>query len=109
MVMDRADYASRAAAKHADQVNTDIMSTCPKAPPEGTPTRRQVEASCEGVYASQSVSWLSWAPSEALWQECLSADVCASARMCRRQRARAWAVLRARNALRSARNPPMRA
>jgi hypothetical protein len=72
------------------------MSTWSEDALQATPTRLKVEASCEAVYAAQSVSWPAWRPSGALWTECLSADVCAAARLCRRQRARAWAVLRAR-------------
>ncbi len=79
---------------------TLIMSTSPKEAPEGTPSRRKVEDSCEVIYAKQSVSWGSWTPSEALWLECLSPRVCVAAAMCRRQRQRAWAVLRARSAVR---------
>lgn len=75
------------------------MSIWPIEPQEGIPTRHQVEASCEGIYAAQTVSWADWRPSEALWLACLSPSICARARMCRRQRARRAAIWRARNAI----------
>lgn len=74
------------------------MSTCPKTTPEGTPSRFQVEASCEAIYAAQTVSWSAWSPLEALWAACLSPSVCVQARMCRRQRARRAQIRAARNA-----------
>jgi len=97
--------ATNAARLRQAETQTDVTSTCPKEAQEGTPTRRQVERSCEVIYASQSVSWASWRPLRALWLECLSSTTCAAARMCRRQRQRAWAALRARMAVRAARDP----
>lgn len=75
-----------------------VTSTCPVEAPEDTPSRREVERSCEGVYAAQSVSWADWSPSEALWTACLSPAVCAQARMCRRQRMRRMQIHVARRA-----------
>jgi hypothetical protein len=70
-----------------------------KIAPEGTPSRLEVEASCEVVYAHERVSWPSWSPLEALWAACLSQGVCRQARMCRRQRMRRAQIRAARYAL----------
>ena len=78
------------------------MSTCPKQPQEGTPSQRQVEASCEVIHAKHWAPWPFWRPLEALWLVCLSPGVCRQARMCRRQRARRAQIRKARNALGSA-------
>ena len=99
------EYPASYAAQHRlDQAQNSITSTCLNDAPEGTPSRRQVEASCEVLFANQTVPWGLWAPSQALWLACLSPAVCVSARMCRRPRARRVVIARARNAVRAARS-----
>jgi hypothetical protein len=82
--------------------SASITSTCPVEAQEGTPTRRQVEASCEVTYANAEASWPAWSHFEALWTACLSPAVCVQARMCRRQRARRAQIRKVRAALRPA-------
>lgn len=84
---------------------THITSTCPVDAQEGTPSRSQVEGSCEVVYARAPSSWPSYSPNEALWTACLSPAVCVQARMCRRQRIRRAQIRKARGALGSAYTP----